>query len=683
MCLTRFYAPHSIFGMAKDSAKRIAELSAELEEHLYRYHVLAAPTVSDQQFDRLLHELQTLEKAYPELKLPDSPTSRIGGEPTSAFPTVPHARPMLSLDNSYSREDLEAFDRRVREGLPDEEYSYVFELKIDGVALSLIYEDSRLVRAVTRGDGIQGDEITANARTIPTIPLRLRQPGISCEIRGEVYMKNPDFASLNAQREKNGEPLFANPRNSTAGSLKLQNPNLVAARNLCYFAYWTHRDDDGAQCHSERLDTLREWGLVVNPATESCATLEEIFTLYDRYAATREELPYEIDGVVVKIDRLDQQERLGYTAKSPRAAMAYKFPAYQAYTALLDIHLQVGRTGAVTPVALLEPVPLAGSTISRASLHNEDEIRRKDIRIGDTVLIEKGGDIIPKIVDVDMDKRPKDAAQYQFPDQCPSCQGPLTRDEAGVKIRCENPSCPAQLRRRLEHFASRNAMDIDGLGPAMVEQLIANELVQDLGDLYGLELEQVSALERMGEKSAKNLLAGLKQSKQQPFNRVLFALGIRHVGGTVANILAREFGSLMALQEANLEALEETPEIGPTIAQSLHISLAAPELKSVLNKLVAAGLQFETVEAEIAAVESYFSGKTVVITGTLENYSRTEAAALVGRLGGKITSSISKKTDLLVAGDKAGSKLSKAQDLGIEIFDEAAFAARVQEADAA
>ena len=669
--------------MAKDPAKRVAELSAELEEHLYRYHVLAAPTISDQAFDRLLQELQALEKAHPDLKLPDSPTSRVGGEPTSAFPTVPHVRPMLSLDNSYSREDLEAFDRRVREGLADEEYSYVFELKIDGVALSLIYENSRLVRAVTRGDGIQGDEITANARTIPTIPMRLRQPGISCEVRGEVYMENAAFAALNIQREKDGEPLFANPRNSTAGSLKLQNPNLVATRNLRYFAYWTHRDDDGAQCHSERLDALREWGLVVNPATERCATVGEIFALYDRYAATREELPYEIDGVVVKIDRLDQQERLGNTAKSPRSAMAYKFPAYQARTALLDIHLQIGRTGAVTPVAILEPVPLAGSTISRASLHNEDEIRRKDIRIGDTVLIEKGGDIIPKVVDVDVKKRPKDAAQYQFPDQCPSCQGPLTRDAAEVKIRCENPSCPAQLRRRLEHFAARNAMDIDGLGPAVVEQLIASELVQDLGDLYDLELERVSALERMGEKSAENLLAGLERSKQQPFNRVLFALGIRHVGGTVASILAREFGSLAALQEASLEALEETPEIGPTIAQSLHISLAAPEIQPVLDKLVAAGLQFEMAAVAVSAVESYFSGKTVVITGTLANYSRDEAAALVERLGGKTTSSVSKKTDLLVAGDKAGSKLGKAQDLGIEIFDEAAFAARVQEAGAA
>ena len=667
--------------MAKNIAQRIAALSAELEDHLYRYHILAAPTISDQEFDRLLAELQGLEAAHPALKRPDSPTQRVGGAPTSEFPTVRHAQPMLSLDNSYSRADLEDFDRRVQQGLSNEVYDYVFELKIDGVALSLIYEDSLLLRAVTRGDGVQGDEITANARTIPTIPLRLRQPGINCEVRGEVYMENGDFARLNAQREAEGEPLFANPRNSTAGSLKLQNPNQAAARNLRFFAYWMHQQDGNYTRHSERIDALRDWGLAVNPATERCASLAEIFALYDRYAATRAELPYEIDGVVIKVDRLDQQQRLGNTAKSPRAAMAYKFPAYQARTQLLDIHLQVGRTGAVTPVAILDPVPLAGSTISRASLHNEDEIRRKDIRIGDTVLLEKGGDVIPKVVAVDLNKRPNDTTVYQFPNICPSCEGPLTRDEEEVKIRCENPACPAQLRRRLEHFASRNALDIEGLGPAVVEQLVATELVRDLGDLYSLERTALSRLERMGEKSAENLLAGLARSKQQSFDRVLFGLGIRHIGATVARTLARAFGSLSALREASLEALQATPEIGPTIAQSLHASLAAPELEPVLAKLVAAGLQFE-LEAEVTAeIASYFSGKTVVITGTLAQYSRDEAAAIVERLGGKTTSSVSKKTDLLIAGEKAGSKLSKAQDLGIEVLDETAFIARLHEAE--
>ena len=670
--------------MTQDIAQRIAALADELEEHLYRYHVLADPTISDQEFDRLLAELQALEEAHPALKRPDSPTQRVGGAPTSDFPTVRHARPMLSLDNSYSRQDVEDFDRRVRQSLPDEAVEYVFELKIDGVALSLIYQDSLLVRAVTRGDGVQGDEITTNARTIPTIPLRLRQPGINCEIRGEVYMESSDFAQLNAQRAADGEPLFANPRNSTAGSLKLQDPNLVAKRNLRFFAYWIHAAGGGQTSHSECLETLRDWGLMV-PEHRRCASLADVFDHYDHYASTRAGLPYEIDGAVIKVDSLSQQERLGYTAKSPRSAMAYKFPAYQARTRLLDIHLQVGRTGAVTPVAVLEPVPLAGSTIARASLHNADEIRRKDIRIGDTVLIEKGGDVIPKVVEVDPSERPDDSAEYVFPNQCPSCRDPLTRDAEEAVTRCDNPTCPAQLRRRLEHFASRNAMDIEGLGPAVVEQLVEQGLVKDLSDLYELDVEFLGALERMGEKSAQNLLDGLKRSKEQPFDRVLFALGIRHVGATVARTLARTFGSLDALCKASVEELEATHEIGPTIARSLYASLPdLPALDRVLYKLKnKAKLQFEMKAEEATAPASPFNGKTVVITGTLSGYSRDEAAALIERLGGKTTSSVSKKTDLLIAGEKAGSKLAKAQALGVAVLDEAAFIEQLKEAGVA
>ena len=671
--------------MTQDIAQRIAALADELEEHLYRYHVLDAPTISDQDFDRLFAELQALEEAHPALKRPDSPTQRVGGAPTSDFPTVRHARPMLSLDNSYSRQDVEDFDRRVHQSLPDEAVEYVFELKIDGVALSLIYQDSLLVRAVTRGDGVQGDEITANARTIPTIPLRLRQQGVNCEIRGEVYMESSDFAQLNAQRAADDEPLFANPRNSTAGSLKLQDPNLVAKRNLRFFAYWIHVEDRGQTRHSECLATLRAWGLMV-PEHKRCASLADVFDHYDHYATTRAALPYEIDGAVIKVDSLSQQERLGYTAKSPRSAMAYKFPAYQARTRLLDIHLQVGRTGAVTPVADLEPVPLAGSTIARASLHNADEIRRKDIRIGDTVLIEKGGDVIPKVVGIDRSERPDESVEYAFPNQCPSCKGPLTRDAEEVVTRCDNPTCPAQLRRRLEHFASRNAMDIEGLGPAVVEQLVDQELVKDLSDLYELNVESLGALERMGEKSAQNLLDGLDRSrKQQPFDRVLFALGIRHVGATVARTLAQEFVSLDDLCKASVEELEATPEIGPTIARSLYASLPdLPALDRVLYKLKnKAKLQFEMEAEEEAAPASPFNGKTVVITGTLSNYSRDEAAALIERLGGKTTSSVSEKTDLLIAGEKAGSKLAKAEALGVAVLDEAAFIAQLKEAGVA
>ncbi len=670
--------------MTQDIAQRMAVLSAELAEHFHRYYVLATPIISDREFDRLLAELQALEKAHPALRQPDSPTQRVGGTPTSDFPTVRHARPMLSLDNSYSRQDVEDFDRRVRQSLPDEAVEYVFELKIDGVALSLIYQDSLLVRAVTRGDGVQGDEITANARTIPTIPLRLRQPGIHCEIRGEVYMQSSDFAQLNAQRTAAGEPLFANPRNSTAGSLKLQNPDLVAKRNLRFFAYWIHAEGGGQAQHSACLETLRAWGLMV-PEHQRCASLADVFALYDHYAAARSELPYEIDGVVIKVNSLSQQERLGYTAKSPRSAMAYKFPAYQARTRLLDIDLQVGRTGAVTPVAVLKPVLLAGSTIARASLHNADEICRKDIRIGDTVLIEKSGDVIPKVVGVDCSERPDNSAAYVFPNQCPSCKGPLTRDAKEAVTRCDSPTCPAQLRRRLEHFASRNAMDIEGLGPAVVEQLVEQGLVKDLSDLYELNVESLGALERMGEKSAANLLAGLAHSKEQPFDRVLFALGIRHVGATVAHTLARTFGSLDALCKTSVEDLEATHEIGPTIAHSLHASLPdLPALDSVLYKLKnKAKLQFAMKAEEAAAPASHFSGKIVVITGTLSAYSRDEAAALIERLGGKTTSSVSKKTDLLIAGEKAGSKLAKARDLGVAVLDEAAFIAQLQEAGVA
>ena len=670
--------------MTQDIAQRIAALADELEEHLYRYHVLDAPTISDQDFDRLFAELQALEEAHPALKRPDSPTQRVGGAPTSDFPTVRHARPMLSLDNSYSRQDVEDFDRRVHQSLPDEAVEYVFELKIDGVALSLIYQDSLLVRAVTRGDGVQGDEITANARTIPTIPLRLRQQGVNCEIRGEVYMESSDFAQLNAQRAADDEPLFANPRNSTAGSLKLQDPNLVAKRNLRFFAYWIHAEDGGQTRHSECLAILRAWGLMV-PEHKRCDSLADVFDHYDHYATTRADLPYEIDGVVIKVDSLSQQERLGYTAKSPRSAMAYKFPAYQARTRLLDIHLQVGRTGAVTPVAVLDPVSLAGSTIARASLHNADEIHRKDIRIGDTVLIEKGGDVIPKVVGVDRSERPDGSTEYAFPNQCPSCRGPLTRDAEEAVKRCDNPTCPAQLRRRLEHFASRNAMDIEGLGPAVVEQLVEQGLVKDLGNLYELDVESLGALERMGEKSAQNLLDGLDRSKEQSFDRVLFALGIRHVGATVARTLARTFGSLDALCKASVEELEATHEIGPTIARSLYASLPdLPALDRVLYKLEnKAKLQFEMEAEEEAAPPSPFSDKTVVITGTLSAYSRDEAAALIERLGGKTTSSVSKKTDLLIAGEKAGSKLAKAKELDVAVLDEAAFIAQLQEAGVA
>jgi DNA ligase (NAD+) len=666
--------------MARDPARRIAQLARELEEHNYRYHVLADPRVSDREYDRLMQELQALEQAHPELRRSDSPTQRVGGQPTSEFPTVRHALPMLSLDNSYSRQEVLAFDRRVRQALPGEAVEYVAELKIDGVALSLVYEDSLLAHAVTRGDGVRGDEITANVRTIRAVPLRLREPGLTCEVRGEVYMETRDFARLNRQRQEEGEPLFANPRNSTAGSLKLQDPRLVARRNLRFFAYWLSREGDSASTHSEHLDLLRRWGLPVNPHAALCPTLDEVFALYDRYLAARAALPYEIDGMVLKVNSLEQQQRLGATAKSPRSALAYKFPARQARTALRDILLQVGRTGTLTPVAVLDPVPLAGSTISRATLHNEDEICRKDIRIGDTVILEKGGDVIPKVVGVVLEARPRDARRFEFPRNCPACGAPLARDPEETAIRCENPSCPAQRKRRLEHFAARQAMDIEGLGPAVVEQLVEKEMVKDAGDLYALKLEELAGLERLAEKSAQNLLDGLQSSKERPFDRVLFALGIRHVGATVARALAGHFRSIEALQQASVEDLEAVPEIGPTIARSAHSFFSSPGTPPLLGKLRKAGLQLALPETETAAGESFFTGKTVVLTGTLSRLTREQAEAHIARLGGRPASSVSKKTHLVVAGEKAGAKLAKAQELGIEVLDEETFLARLAEA---
>ncbi len=666
--------------MSAKIAAEMAALAAQLEEHNHRYYALAAPLISDGEYDRLLARLQSLEQAHPELRQPDSPTLRVGGAPTSQFPSHHHQHPMLSLDNSYSRQDVLEFDRRVREALPGEAVEYVAELKIDGVALSLSYEDSLLVRAVTRGDGVSGDEITANARTIRSIPLRLHQPGIRAEVRGEVYMGAEDFAALNRGREQEGEALFANPRNATAGSLKLQDPRLVAGRRLRFFAYWLHQAADNAATQHEQLETLVHWGLPVNPERARCAGIEEVFAFYDRCEARRQDLPYDIDGVVVKVDSLDQQRHLGNTAKSPRSAIAYKFRASQARTRLRDISLQVGRTGTVTPVALLDPVLLAGSTVQRATLHNEDEIQRRDLRKGDLIILEKGGDVIPKVVGVVLEERPSWAVPFQFPEHCPACQSVLVRDPEEVATRCENPACPAQLKRRLEHFAARTALDIEGLGPAVVDQLVDRLLVRDVGDLYDLDLETLSGLERLAKKSAQNLLDGLDRSLLRPFDRVLFGLGIRHVGATVALALARHFRNLDTLSRATAEELEAVPEIGPTIARSTCAFFANPQNQLLLAKLRRAGLQLALPEEEIAAPPNFFTGKTAVLTGSLMHHTREQAAAYIQQLGGRVAASVSKKTDLVVAGENAGSKLDKARGLGVLVLSEEEFVARLAEA---
>lgn len=665
-----------------DARQRIDELTSQLEEHNYNYHVLAAPSIEDEAFDRLLAELVELEAAWPELAHADSPAQRVGGEPTSDFPTVAHATPMLSLDNSYSRDDVVAFDTRVRSGLDEgETVDYVAELKIDGVALSAVYEDSRLVRAVTRGDGVQGDEVTNNARTIRAVPLKLRQPGISCEVRGEVYMTRADFARLNETQQEAGQPLFANPRNSTAGTLKLQDPKAVARRRLRYFAYWIQQDGLGADSHMQRLARLRDLGFAVNPDHAHCHSLEDVFAFYDDCESRRAELDYEVDGVVIKVDSLQQQERLGFTAKSPRSAMAYKFRAEQVRSRLLDISLQVGRTGTISPVAILEPVSVAGTVVQRATLHNADEIERKDIRIGDLVRLEKGGDVIPKVVDVVLEERPPDTEPYQFPDECPVCEATLVVDEEEVARRCVNPACRGQLKRRIEHFCSRNALDIEGLGTAVVEQIVDRELVMDVGDLYSLDVDAFADLDRLATKSAQNLVDALVASRQRPFDRVLFGIGILHVGATVARNLARHFPSIDALAAASVEDLVEVDEIGPTIARSVRDFFDAPASHELIEKLRVAGLQMQAEVVEPHdTLESFFTGKTIVLTGSMESFSRDAAGALVEQLGGKVSSSVSKKTDLLIAGEKAGSKRSRAEQLGVPILDEEGFLAELRTA---
>ena len=550
-------------------AERIAQLSREIREHDHRYYVLAQPALSDYEYDRLKGELMELEREHPELIRPDSPTQRVGGEPTKEFPTVVHPAPMLSLDNTYTEEELRDFDRRTRTALEGEPVDYVAELKIDGVAVYLIYEDGVLSRAATRGDGVRGDDITPNIRTVRSIPLRLRGEVAYCEVKGEVYLSKAEFQQVNTAREETGETLFANPRNAAAGSLKLQDPRQVAERGLSFLSWWLRMPGDGLSTQAESLKTLRELGLPVNPNHRLCPSLEEVTEFYREWDERRDTLPYEIDGVVVKVNRLDQQERLGVTSKSPRSAIAYKFRARQAVTVLQEILLQVGRTGAVTPVAALDPVLLAGSTISRATLHNRDEIVRKDIRPGDTVVIEKGGDVIPKVVEVKLDRRPPDSKPYVFPDACPSCGSSLTQDEEEAAVRCENVGCPAQVKRRIQHFASRGAMDIEHLGPAVVDQLVEEGLAGDFGDVYALTVEDLVPLERMGDRSAENLVQAIAESKEQPFDRALFALGIRHVGEHVARVLAGAFGSLDRLRAAMEEELEAVEEIGPVIARSM------------------------------------------------------------------------------------------------------------------
>ena len=690
----------------------IAQLVEQLNEHNYRYAVLNDPAISDQAYDTLMRELSDLEAQHPDLVQPDSPTQRVTSDLTREFPTVQHEVPMLSLDNTYSEDELRDFEDRIRRELPDEELQYIAELKIDGVALSLIYENGLLTRGVTRGNGTQGEDITPNVKTIRSIPIRLKacaesmssndsigeglfsNPVPYCEIRGEVYLDHNTFDAINFQREKNEENPFANPRNATSGSLKLQDAQQVAERRLSFFAYSFRSPAIQLPTHGENLSYLERLGL---PVTENalCNNIDDILTFARKWQEKRPDLPYDIDGIVIKVNSITQQNKLGATSKSPRWAISYKYSAEQAETVLKRITLQVGRTGVITPVANLEPLQLAGTTVSRATLHNAEELERKDIREGDTVILEKGGDVIPKVVRVVTAKRAKDTVAFEFPKNCPICDAPLIKDESEVAIRCDNSQCPAQLKGNIRHFASRTAMDIEGLGIALVEQLVNSGLVRDVGDLYNLELDELAGLERMAEKSAQNVLAALKASKQQPFHRVLFALGIRHVGATVARTLSDNFRSIDRLRDTPPEEIAAVHEIGAAIAESIHTYLndnsnwdwmgwvfnPSPNIYAhidkggdwnLIKKLRAAGINLES-EAPAETGPKDLNGKTVVVTGTFSRWGRQQFQDRIRTLGGKPTSSVSGKTTLVIAGEKAGSKLAKAEQLGIEILDEEEF----------
>lgn len=662
--------------------KHVEALRTKLREHDYRYYVLAQPTIADEEYDRLIRELQELEAKYPEIASPDSPTQRVGGQPTKEFATVSHAVPMLSLSNTYNEEEVQDFDRRVRSLLGKEPFKYVCELKFDGVAVSLVYRNGVIARGATRGDGVQGDEITQNLKTIRSVPLRVfgKKKGLTdFEVRGEVYMEREDFRRMNEERELAGEKIFINPRNSTAGTLKLQDPKIVAMRPLRFVAYYLRAERFELQSHANNLQLLRELGFPVSGHARLCRSIGEVTAYWKEWEDRREELPYDIDGVVVKVDLLRQQERLGAIAKSPRWAIAFKFAARKATTRLKGITLQVGRVGTITPVAELEPVFVGGSTVSRATLHNEDYIRELDIRVGDAVVVEKGGDVIPKVSAVLAEQRRPGSKRFVMPKTCPVCGSNIFRPPEEANYYCENSECPAQVKGRIEHFAHRGAMDIEGLGEAIVDQLVGLGLVRNFTDLYALtgKKKQLVALDRWGEKSVENLLNAIEESKKKPFARVLFAMGIRHVGAGVARLVVVHFPSIDSIMDASKEELEQVQGIGPRIGESIVRFFAESHNRKIVRKLREAKVQLEEKKKR-GAGNSSLAGKTFVLTGTLAGFSREEAKQKIEELGGKVTSSVSRKTDYVVVGDEAGSKLDKANELGIRTLDEAAFTQLIQ-----
>ncbi len=709
-----------------DPIARLTRLRREIRHHEERYYIDNAPDISDEAFDRLLHELEALEAEYPDLVTPDSPTQRVAGHPTGSFPTVEHLAPMLSLDNAYSADDLRAFDERVRRGaeLGDSPVGYVAELKIDGLSIALIYDGGRLVRGATRGDGSRGEEVTANVRTIRAIPLSLRDaPAARMEVRGEVYLPRASFDRINREREDAGEPLFQNPRNAAAGTMRNLDPSLVAKRGLSAFVYQLVPGDlpaeaavlpaeagsyetggslpaeagsyetggSRASSHDATLRDMVRWGLPVERHWQRCDGIDAVIAFCEEWADTRLSLDFDTDGVVVKVNDLALRQRLGTTAKFPRWATAFKFPAQQAHTRLLKIDVNVGRTGANTPYAVLEPVFLAGSTISMATLHNAEDLARKDLREGDTVIIEKAGDVIPKVVGPILSLRPADSTPWVMPATCAACGSRLARDEEAVVWRCDNTSCPARLRRSLEHFASRAAMNIEGLGEALVDQLIDQGLVHDFADLYKLDaatLEQLvvapreprsdRAVPRKLGKVGRNVVEQIDRSRRNDLARLVYGLGIRHVGEKAAATIARHLRTMAAILDAPLDVLQRVPDVGPVVAASVRSFADEPHNRALVARLAEAGVNMTSQQPEVATVEpGPLAGRTLVLTGTLASMTREEATAAIERLGGKVSGSVSRKTAWVVVGADAGTKLEKARTLGVPTLTEPEFQALI------
>lgn len=660
--------------------QRIQHLRDEINYHNYRYYVLDDPEISDAEYDRLLRELQSLEQQYPELITPDSPTQRVGAAPQAAFESVAHSVPMLSLDNAFDAAEVKEFDARLRRLLaPGEPVEYVVEPKFDGLAVELIYEAGRFVQGSTRGDGYVGENITQNLKTIKSVPLKLIERSLPApqrlELRGEVVIPIKAFEELNRQRAANGEMLFANPRNAAAGSLRQLDPRITASRPLDIFCHSVGQVVGyNFQTHWQFLETITRWGLKAAPQRRLCRSLTEIFQFYDELGQQRDQLPFEIDGMVIKVNSLAQREAIGMKTRSPRWAIAYKFPARQEITQILDIKAQVGRTGTLTPVAIMKPVRVGGVEVSRATLHNQDEIDKKDVRIGDWVVVQRAGDVIPEVVKVVTSRRTGAEKPYRLPSTCPVCGGHVVRLPGEAAHRCQNLSCPAQLKQQIGHFASRTAMDIEGLGDKLIDQLVDKGLVADVADLYALSKEQWIQLERMGEKSAQNILEALEKSKRIPLPRFIYSLGIRFVGEHAAELLAKHFRTIDNLKNASYEELLTIYEIGPQSAQSIVQFFSEPKNLATIERLLQAGVTIQPVEEPVG---DRLAGKVFVFTGELESFSRSEAEKLVASLGGRATSSVSKKTDFVVVGKAPGSKADRARELGVQILTEAEFKAMV------